>query len=204
MDRCIPDRLGALISPKETLQGRWTQDKSKLHINCLELRAIALTLKKKKFQNKTIQLFTDSEVVRHILQKKRAKFVHLLQEYQQLLQWCLAHVVIILPNRVPSHLNVVADGLSRVTTGHRVETTTRNIFTDSEMGRTTYSRSYGNTCKYTHSGVCMPVSSSVCTGSRLSQFRLGRLRQLLSVLTCADDSDTDVSDLSIQGEDSCD
>ena len=104
---------GAYLGDNSSCRGVWSQQECKAHINVLELRAVRLALRHFAVSDCQIVLHTDSEVVRCVIVKSRARSPTLLAEYALLSHWCVERHLHLSATRIPTHLNVIADGLSR-------------------------------------------------------------------------------------------
>jgi ribonuclease HI len=104
---------GALTSDLRTTQGLSSPEESKLHINCLEIRAIHRSLAVLKNLPQSILIKTDSMVAAGAIRKggSKASLVH--EQVVLLLDFARSLETSIIISHVPGHLNVVADALSR-------------------------------------------------------------------------------------------
>ena len=108
---------------KHTARGSWSLQESKLHINCLELKAVFLALK--EFQdlctNKIVLVATDNTtVVSHINKEGGMRSGPLCALLWRILTWCTRKQVTLKARHIPGRLNVVADKLSRL--GQTIQT----------------------------------------------------------------------------------
>ena len=104
---------GALSSTGATCSGRWTQVEQALHITLLEVRAVTRSIQFLDLRSQTITLFIDNETAKHAIKKAGSKSRSLHHEVATLLDACEAQSTRLLPTRISSRLNVVADSLSR-------------------------------------------------------------------------------------------
>ena len=98
------------------LSGRWTGDEATLHISILELRAIRRALQElaPEITGLTIRIMTDSiSAAAYIRREGGTHSLPLYREARDLLLWCQAHSIILVPHFLPGHLNVLADLQSR-------------------------------------------------------------------------------------------
>ena len=109
---------GAHVEPGGLLfHGVWTQDKSRLHINVLEMQAIFLSLSRAahKVKNSTVLVSTDNTtVVAYIRREGGTHSTELSEEAWNVLNLCLAHNIQLLVKHIPGRFNTLADQMSRV------------------------------------------------------------------------------------------
>ena len=104
-------------------RGNWSLPESKLHINYLELKAVLLALK--EFQalctQTTVLIATDNTtVVAYINKEGGMKSGPLCALLWRILTWCTRKQITLKARDIPSHLNVIADKLSRL--GQTIQT----------------------------------------------------------------------------------
>ena len=104
-------------------RGNWSLPESKLHINYLELKAVLLALK--EFQalctQTTVLIATDNTtVVAYINKEGGMKSGPLCALLWRILTWCTRKQITLKARHIPSHLNVIADKLSRL--GQTIQT----------------------------------------------------------------------------------
>jgi hypothetical protein len=112
-DAC-PQGWGAHLG-EATLQGRWSQEESKLHINILEMRAVSLALNGFPIpRGSHILVSTDNTtVVAYVNRQGGTRSRLLLVETQQLFSIVMERGWSLRAVHIPGHLNVIADLLSR-------------------------------------------------------------------------------------------
>ena len=97
-------------------RGHWSPQESSLHISLLELRAVRLALLSFEplVSGQAVQLLADNTTaIAYIRNQGGTHSVPLFREVQQLLLWCSARHITLLPFFMPGHLNSLADLLSR-------------------------------------------------------------------------------------------
>ena len=98
------------------ISGTWTHTDHKLHINCLELKAVSHALQHwaQMLQGHQVMIATDnSTVVSYINKQGRTLSLTLLRLTVELLLWLEAQNIIVRARHIPGCLNVIADHLSR-------------------------------------------------------------------------------------------
>ena len=106
---------GAHIGDSQ-ISGIWTHTDHKLHINCLELKAVVSALKHwaPMLQGHQVMIATDnSTVVSYINKQGGTHSPTLLRLTVKLLLWLEAQNIIVPARHIPGCLNVIADHLSR-------------------------------------------------------------------------------------------
>ena len=110
-----PQGWGAHMGDSQIL-GTWTRTDCKLHINCLELKAVVSALKHwaPMLQGHQVMIATDnSTVVSYINKQGGTPSPTLLRLTVELLLWLEAQNIIVRARHIPGCLNVIADHLSR-------------------------------------------------------------------------------------------
>jgi ribonuclease HI len=96
------------------VQGAWTYNQSKLHINVLEMLAVFKALKAFQLANKMVLIQTDNtSVISYINKAGGTRSLQLCQMTWDLLTWCREHRVMLQAVHIPGTRNVLADKLSR-------------------------------------------------------------------------------------------
>ena len=98
------------------ISGTWTRTDRKLHINCLELKAVVSALQHwaPVLQGYQVMIATDnSTVVSYINKQGGTHSPTLLRLTVELLLWLEAQNIIVRARHIPGCLNVIADHLSR-------------------------------------------------------------------------------------------
>ena len=106
---------GARVGDSQIL-GTWTRTDRKLHINCLELKAVVSALKHwaPMLQGHQVMIATDnSTVVSYINKQGGTHSPTLLRLTVELLLWLEAQNIIVRAMHIPGCLNVITDHLSR-------------------------------------------------------------------------------------------
>ena len=106
---------GAHMGDSQIL-GFWTLTDRKLHINCLEIKAVVCALQHwaPMFQGHQVMIATDnSTVVSYINKQGGTHSPTLLRLTVELLLWLEAQDIIVRARHIPGCLNVIADHLSR-------------------------------------------------------------------------------------------
>ncbi|XP_051959811.1 uncharacterized protein LOC127627466, partial [Xyrauchen texanus] len=96
--------------------GQWNRGPLRWHINCLELLAIFLALKKflPLIRGKHVLVRTDSTtVVAYINRQGGVRSLHMSQLARRLLLWSQQRLESLRATHIPGNLNVIADALSR-------------------------------------------------------------------------------------------
>ena len=96
--------------------GTWTRTDRKLHINCLELKAVVSALQhcSPVLQGHQVMIATvNSTVVSYINKQGGTHSPTLLRLTVELLLWLEAQIIIVRARHIPGCLNVIADHLSR-------------------------------------------------------------------------------------------
>ena len=99
------------------ISGTWTRTDRKLHINCLELKAVVSALKHwaPVLQGHQVMIATDnSTVVSYINKQGGTRSPTLLRLTVELLLWLEAQNITVRARHIPGCLNVIADHLSRL------------------------------------------------------------------------------------------
>ena len=102
------------------LSGTWSASIARQHINILELLAIHLALKKllPRLRSKTVTVRCDNmSVVSYIDKGGGTRSRPLCLQVVKVLKWCLCHHITLHAIHLPGEDNVLADSLSRKTTG---------------------------------------------------------------------------------------
>lgn len=105
---------GALNEQGDTATGLWSSQEKEKHINTLELLAVQKAIVKFHLAERHVRVHTDSDVTKFIINKKTARSPALIKQLTELLQVARVLQVHITAARIPTELNVVADGLSRI------------------------------------------------------------------------------------------
>lgn len=98
-----------------TVQGKWSQWESTLHINFLELRAVCnaclhfLPITRQK----TVRIMMDSIACMFYINRWEEQSQSLCAEALKLWNWCIQHGINISTAYLPGHQNITADSLSR-------------------------------------------------------------------------------------------
>jgi hypothetical protein len=108
-----PEGWGLQTSKNFNHGALWDQEESLLHINRLEVRAVVKSLEFLEVHDMTIRLMTDNECARSVIKKMGSKSTDLQQEASVLFHLCNSRRLLLDAHRIPSHLNVCADALSR-------------------------------------------------------------------------------------------
>ena len=97
------------------LQGLWSEEESRLHINVLEMRAVFLALKRfNPPQGQSILISSDNTtVVAHVNKQGGTHSWELMKETMSLFQLAIPRDWTLRARYIPGRLNVVADQLSR-------------------------------------------------------------------------------------------
>ena len=98
------------------ISGAWTHTEGKLHINCLELKAVIFALRHwaPVLQGHQVMIATDnSTVVSYINKQGGTHSPTLLRLTVELLLWLEVQNIIVRAGHIPGCLNVIADHLSR-------------------------------------------------------------------------------------------
>ena len=98
------------------ISGTWTHTDRKLHVNCLELKAVVSALQHwaPVLQGHQVMIATDnSTVVSYINKQGGTRSPTLLRLTVELLLWLEAQNIIVRARHIPGCLNVIADHLSR-------------------------------------------------------------------------------------------
>ena len=99
-----------------SFHGRWTDDRSQLHINILEIMAIRFALKKaiKYIHHSCVMISTDNTtVVSYINKKGGTHSPNLCVEVWEIHHWFLEHDIVIRIHHISGKFNILADWLSR-------------------------------------------------------------------------------------------
>ena len=107
------DGWGALLHPHAVVHAPWEPTNSSFHINRLELRAVRLAIRHFHLSHCHLVVYTDNETVRFTLAHLTSRSPLLQEELKQLLHEVVGQQIFLQPLRIPTELNVVADGLSR-------------------------------------------------------------------------------------------
>ena len=105
---------GALLHPQATAHALWGPLEAAVHINVLELRAVSRAITTFNLSSCHLVVYTDNETVRFALTHLRTRSLPLREELKALLHDTVRRQVFVHPLRIPTTLNVVADGLSRL------------------------------------------------------------------------------------------
>ena len=109
---------GSHVEPEGLLyHGVWTRDQSRLHINMLEMLAIALTLEAAchAITGSTVLVSTDNTtVVAYLSHQGGTHSPDLSKETWKILTWCQRNKIHLLVKHIPGRFNTLADQLSRV------------------------------------------------------------------------------------------
>ena len=105
---------GALLHPHATAHASWGPLEAALHINVLELRAVCKAISASHLSSCHLVVYTDNETVRFALTHLRSRSLPLREELKSLLHDSIGRQVFLHPLCIPTNLNVVADGLSRL------------------------------------------------------------------------------------------
>ena len=105
---------GALLHPQATAHALWGPLEATVHINVLELRAVHRAITTFNLSSCHLVVYTDNETVRFALTHLRTRSLPLREELKTLLHDTVRRQVFVHPLRIPTSLNVVADGLSRL------------------------------------------------------------------------------------------
>ena len=100
----------------QEISGRWSSAERLVHINRLELQAVALALIHWQDQCKghVVLVATDnSTVVSYINKQGGTQSLSLSRQASWLLGWCADRRITLRARHIPGHLNVLADALSR-------------------------------------------------------------------------------------------
>ena len=99
------------------IQGTWSPQESKLHINVLELKAVHYALKElvsRSPHHKVIQVVTDNTTVACYINKQGGtRSPNLVAITWSLLAWCHSREITLSARHIPGVMNVLADQLSR-------------------------------------------------------------------------------------------
>ena len=104
---------GALLHPQATAHALWGPLEAAFHINVLELRAVSQAIATFNLSSCHLVVYMD-ETVRFALTHLRTRSLPLREELKGLLHDTIRRQVFVHPLRIPTTLNVVADGLSRL------------------------------------------------------------------------------------------
>ena len=99
------------------ISGTWTRTDRKLHINCLELKAVVSALQHwaPVLQDHQVMIATDNSTVDSYINKQGGTHSPtLLRLTVELLLWLEAQNIIVRARNIPGCLNVIADHLSRL------------------------------------------------------------------------------------------
>ena len=105
---------GALLENNKTVSGQWNREEINLHINALELLAVTRAITHFNLHHLQLIIHTDNSTVQRVLTKYSTKSRNLLPSLLQLNHICETRSLQLSALCIPSTLNVVADGLSRV------------------------------------------------------------------------------------------
>ncbi|KAK3864315.1 hypothetical protein Pcinc_029992 [Petrolisthes cinctipes] len=95
------------------VSGTWDKNESTLHINCLEVRAVLLSIRSLNLSNCQLHLFIDNQAAQCAINKLRCKSTSLLHEISILNSLLNSRRILIHVFRISSLLNSRADNLSR-------------------------------------------------------------------------------------------
>lgn len=106
---------GVITSTNKSLQGIWTPEEQKFHINAKELLAVVKVLESSLIKpGSSLVLATDNTVVMHVIKNHGSNKSPVLQGiYRRLFVLLRFKDITITPTHVPGRLNVTADALSR-------------------------------------------------------------------------------------------
>ena len=97
------------------VEGTWSQEVAQWHINCLELRAVVLSLRHflPLVQGQVVLVRSDNTTTCAYINKQGGtKSSDLCAQACRLWQWCLDHNIVIRAAYIPGVVNVPADALS--------------------------------------------------------------------------------------------
>ena len=109
-----PSGWCALLHPQATTHAPRGSLEAFLHINVLELRAVSQAISAFNLSSCHLVVYTDNETVWFALTHLRSRSLPLCEELKSLLHDVFRRQVFLHPLRIPTTLNVVADGLSRL------------------------------------------------------------------------------------------
>ena len=121
-----PLTRGSLVHA--TTKGMWSPTDKEVHINTLELRAVRLAIQFFQLSRCHLVVYTYNETVRYTLKQLRTKSTTLREELKSLLNYTVGRRIIMHPLRIPTELNVVADGLSCLEPANTEWTLPKNAF----------------------------------------------------------------------------
>ena len=101
----------------QIVQGKWDKRHKHLHINCLEMEAVFLSLKhfQKQIQNKTVLIRCDNTtVVQYINKQGGTKSPRLCYQTWELWNWAIDQNIKLKAAHIAGKSNILADQLSRV------------------------------------------------------------------------------------------
>ena len=105
---------GALLHSQATAHAPWRPLEAALHINVLELRAVSRAISAFNLSSCHLVVYTDNETIRFALMHLCACSLPLREELKSLLHDSIRRQVFLHSLCIPTTLNVVADGLSRL------------------------------------------------------------------------------------------
>ena len=115
---CQSFRLGSSFRTDESIfHGRWSEDKSRLHINMLEIMVIRFALIKtlKYIRHSCVMDITDNTTVFSYINKQGGTHSPALcVKVWKILPWCLKHQIVVRIHHIQGRFNVLADKLSRI------------------------------------------------------------------------------------------
>ena len=130
---------GALLHPQATAHASWGPLEAALHINVLELLAVRQAISVFNLSSCHLVVYTDNETVRFALTHLHTRSLLLREELKRLLHDSIGRQVFLHPLRIPTTLNVVADGLSRLSilNGRCLQRPSRRFFAGQVLFRWT-------------------------------------------------------------------
>ena len=158
-------------------RGVWSEPKSRLHINFLELKAVFLALKSFEHlcRDQIVLVATDNTtVVSYINKEGGMRSGSLCALLWRLLSWCHPKAIILRARHIPGRLNVIADKLSR----HN-----QVIQTEWSLSQQVFRLLFSNwalpqldlfATRFNHKQVCVTGSGSDSLGCRRPQHIMGK------------------------------